>query len=266
MSLISIFIFVFINSIGIDYKSDCILSSHLFEQAKLIERKFEEPVMENGFLVDKRISAFKEFERVCITSYFNEHSNTLTDDERATLLKLIKKVYFYTRSSHLISSYKSFISKYSHKSKAENNYIKSIYTFDNYEKPMSGMTLLDSSGQVFSIDNKDVIVIISSAQCKFSMALMDWFNKENFDKKIDVIWGYKYPIEFSPAEFFKSDANKIFSVFIDIEKWSSILLWETPTIYHLKNGIIVAQSVGFTEQSKQFLRSRLNSNNEKTKN
>lgn len=242
--------------------NECVTVDGVMQVANLIENTYRDPVEMDGVLVDRRIGLFKEFEQYCLDKYFKSPATAFSGDDRSNLLNVVKKVYFYARSYGVVDNYRIFLKRNFHHYDSANDYFDLIEQA-RYEHAVAGsMLLLKGSAEIHSLEGKDVILIVSSPNCKFSNNLMEWVNSsEAFSKDVDLIWAYKLPVGVSPEAFFSVEINRKFHVFLDVEDWTSIKLWETPTIYLIKDGVVVRQSVGLTKESKAMLSDLLNSSN-----
>ncbi|MEE2003431.1 hypothetical protein QWY20_18455 [Alkalimonas sp. MEB108] len=239
--------------------NECHTVDDLIQVANFIEDTYRDPVEMDGVLVDRRIGLFKEFEHYCLDKYFKYPAAAVSEDDRSNLLNVIKKAFFYTRSYAVVDNYRIFLKRNFHHYDSANDYFDLIDQARYQHEVAGSMLLLSSSAEIHSLEGKDVVLIISSPNCKFSNNLMRWVNSaEAFSKDVDLIWAYKLPVGVSPEVFFSVEINRKFHVFLDVEDWTSIKLWDTPTVYIIRDGGVVRQSVGFTEESKALLSEVLN--------
>jgi len=231
--------------------SNCDSPSSLLAEAHRIENNYNEPILENGYLIDRRRDNFLIFEKACLNSFLKMGIKNINEHDNESLLSAAKKSYFYTRNEETIEKLQKYFDSNGGYPLFE-EFSKGIFRFRSLS--VDEETLIDSDFTEVKLRKSNTILIISSPYCRFSGQLSDWLASKSYDKKkLEVIWAYKAPVSFDLNQFFSDQKNRKYKVIFDISKWDDVKYWGTPTVYFYNNGSLEKQAVGFVDETKQVL-------------
>lgn len=232
----------------------CDSPESILSEARLIERKFNSPIYENGILIDKRRDVFLDFEKSCLFNYLENSNELINEKQKHLLFSAAKKSFFYTRNLDVISNLSAYFSYTGNRYEVFERFLKGIYYYKS--KFDGNESFLSEDGTEQLLSKKNTILIISSPYCGFSNELISWLGNYSPDSS-DVVFLYKAPIDFNIDNFYISDKNKNYKIVFDVAAWRDIKYWGTPTVYYYRNDVLVKQFVGFTEDTKEFLTNAL---------
>lgn len=229
----------------------CNTPDALLNTAKTLESTYREPISQAGIPVDRRIDAFREFNKKCIFHHTIQYGNRTESTERQQILNAVEKSFFYSRSQMLLDHYQQHLDQQADYQPGR-TFIHTLNEIKNPKERTGEELLLNSDSMFVNFDKSNTVVIVGSPYCQFSVALKAWLESRKGRIDPTLVWITKAPVGVSAQRFFSDKSRGDFLLVSDFEYWTSIKNWATPAIYQFKDRELVSYTEGFSEETKKF--------------